>query len=371
MKAKFHEKLTVCLFCGFLAVMMVLYCILPKAAFSETEKRELSAFPEFSWETLTSGKFGSEIETYMADHMPLRNFFVGVGAYYDLLSGRQVSKDIYVAENNRLVEAPAVWDQTQIDKNMKYVNKLADSLDIPVDFMIVPSAGFMMQDTISGPHDDYLDKEIIDTIYGLAGEKLQTLDLLTALQSDTQRNDLYYRTDHHWTSYGAYRSYAFYMNAIGREAADIERFTVEAHQGFRGSTYSRSALWLTPGEPIELWRGSDLTVTIGEKTYDSAFFMDRLQEADMYTVYLDGNQPLVRIRNEANVGKGKLLVVRDSYANCIGPMLAENFEEVIMIDLRHYRLPASALCASEGIDQVLVLYSLGNFMTDTNFPYLR
>ena len=91
----------------------------------------------------------------------------------------------------------------------------------------------------------------------------------------------------------------------------------------------------------------------------------------MYTVYLDGNQPLVRIRNEANIGKGKLLVIRDSYANCIGPMLAESYEEVIMVDLRYYKLPISDLCQTEGVSNVLVMYSLSNFMTDANFPFLR
>ena len=368
MKAKFHEKLTVCLFCGFLAVMAVLYLVLPKTDFSETEKRELADFPAFSWESLSSGQFGREMETYMADHMPGRNFFVGVNAYYDLLSGRQVSKDIYLAENHRLVEAPAVWNQAQIDKNMKYINKFAETLGQKVDLILVPSAGSMLQYSIQGIHDSYSDDTFIQEIYGLAGENVDTMDLVKVFQF---RDDLYYRTDHHWTSKGAYLAYRAYMEYLGRDYAQQECFTVESFDGFRGSTYSRSALWLTPGEPIELWHGSDLTVTIGENTYDSPFFMDRLEEADMYTVFLNGNQSLVRIRNEQNVGKGKLLVIRDSYANCIGPMLAESYEEVVMIDLRYYKMSASALCQAEGFDNVLILYSLSNFMTDANFPFLR
>ena len=121
-------------------------------------------------------------------------------------------------------------------------------------------------------------------------------------------------------------------------------------------------------------KGSDgITVTNGETegVHDGIFYYQRLEEADKYTVFLDGNQPLVRIRNEANVGKGKLLVVRDSYGNCVGPMLAESFEEVILVDLRYYRMPVSAICESEGITNVLVMYSLSNFMTDANFPFLR
>lgn len=371
MNAKLYEKITILLFCGFLAMMSVLYWVLPLQEFSETEKRQLAQFPTFSWETLTSGQFGSEIETFMADHMPGRSFFVGVGAYYDLLSGRQVTKDIYLAKGNRLVEAPAVWNQDQIDKNMKYINKFAEKLEVPVDLMVIPSAGFMAQDGIYGLHEQYRDPEIIQAIYGQAMENIRTVDILSVFQGEANPANLYYRTDHHWTSYGAYRAYCTYASHTGKEPVNMESFRVTAYDGFRGSTYSRSALWLTPAEPIETWQGSNLTVTIGENTYQSAFFPARLEEADMYTVFLDGNQAMVRIRNEANTGKGKLLVIRDSYANCIGPMLAESYEEVIMMDLRYYKLSISALCRSEGISNVLIMYSLSNFMTDSNFPFLR
>ena len=371
MKAKLHEKITVILFCGFLAVMSVLYWVLPAQDFSETEKRQLAQFPTFSWETLTSGQFGSEMETFMADHMPGRNFFVGVGAYYELLTGRQVTKDIYLAEGDRLVEAPAAWDQTQIDKNMKYVNKFAEKLEVPVDLMVIPSAGFMLQDSIYGLHGQYRDPEMIQAIYSQAAEDIRTVDILSAFQSETDPARLYYRTDHHWTSYGAYQAYRTYASHTGKEPVSRDSFRVTAYGGFRGSTYSRSALWLTPAEPIEVWQGSSLTVTIGENTFNSAFFPARLEEADMYTVFLDGNQAMVRIRNEANAGQGKLLVIRDSYANCIGPMLAESYEEVIMVDLRYYKMSISGLCQSEGVSNVLIMYSLSNFMTDANFPFLR
>ena len=122
---------------------------------------------------------------------------------------------------------------------------------------------------------------------------------------------------------------------------------------------------------MELWHGSKLQVETDKGIHEGAFYLDRLKEADMYTVFLDGNQPIVRIRNEANAGKGKLLVIRDSYSNCIGPMLAESSEEVVMVDLRYYRSAVSALVAAEGFDQILLMYSIGNFMTDSNFPYLR
>ena len=370
-KAKLHEIVTCILFCGFIGIMGLCYLVLPKQDFSQLEKRQLEAFPQLTWETLTSGQFGADLETYMADHMPGRNLFVGVGAYYDLLTGQQPAKDIYLAEGNRLVEVPVVWDGDQVEKNTKYIQNFANKLEITVDFILVPSAGFILEDSIQYLHDDYRDDVMIGEIYALLGDNIRTYDMVQLYQEAENKQDLYYRTDHHWTSYGAYLAYQGYMQFLGREYVRQDYFTVQTHSGFRGSTYSRSALWLTPGEEIALWYGSDLQVETDKGTQDSPFYLDRLQETDMYTVFLDGNQPLVRIHNQANAGKGKILVVRDSYANCLGAFLAESYEEVVMVDLRYYKMSLSNLVAEEGFDNVLILYSMSNFMTDSNFPYLR
>ena len=96
--------------------------------------------------------------------------------------------------------------------------------------------------------------------------------------------------------------------------------------------------------------------------------LERLKELDKYTVYLGGNQPLVRIHNPE--GEGRILVIRDSYANCLGTFLAQSYAEVVLVDLRYYKSPVSEL-AKEGFDQVLVCYSLYNFLTDANFPWLK
>ena len=371
-KTSFYEILTCVLFCGFIGIMGLGYLLLPKGEFSDLEKRNLEESPELTWEQVVSGEFGTNLEDYMADHMPGRNFFVGLGAYYDLLMGQQATKDVYRAEGNRLVEKPVIWDQAQAEKNIKYINKLAEKLEVPVDLILVPSAGFILEDSIQGIHDAYTDDIIIDAVYAMANkETVRCLDLTGLYRNVRNPGDLYYRTDHHWTSYGAYLAYQSYMQCLGREYLAKDGFTIVNHSGFRGSTYSRSGLWLTPAEDISLWYGSALTVTTDNSTHEGAFYLEQLQASDMYTVFLGGNQPIVRITNPANAGKGKLLVIRDSYSNCIGAMLAESYEEVIMVDLRYYHNSVSNIITTEGIDNVLVMYSIGNFMTDDNFPFLR
>ena len=371
MNARNDQKLTVLLFCGFLGVMVLLYLLLPQKEFSQLEKRYLADAPEVSLENILGGGFMEETADYMADQMPFRDFFVGLNAYYDLLSVRQVTKEIYTAEEDRLVEAPVVWNEAAAQRNMNAINAFVGAVDVPVDMMLIPSAGWAAQDLIQGLADEYIDEQIIDEIYAMADNGLQTRSVTEAYDG---RGDLFYKTDHHWNSMGAWTGYSLYAKALGIPYREADTFTVEVVEGFRGSTYSRSGLWLTPAEAVELWHGSEqVTVTNAEShiIHEGVFYRERLNEADMYTVYLDGNHSLVRLENPDALTDDTLVVVRDSYSNSLGCFLTETYRTVILVDLRYYRQPVSELCIAEHADRVLVCYSIGNFMTDTNIVWLK
>lgn len=365
MKTRKDELLTIFLFCGFLTAMLLGCILLPKEEFSEKEKRYLEKAPAFTWENLSSGQLGEDIESYMADHLPGRDFLVGLNAYVDLWTGRQWGKDIYVFADDRLVEAPVKWEPSKAQKNMNMINQFADGLGRNVDLMLVPSAGWA-----AGEQEAlYQDEAMIRDIYAMAGENLNTVNLLDTYRG---RSDLYFKTDHHWNARGAYEGYQAYRQYLGKPWVSEEEFEIGTYGEFRGSTYSRSGLWLTPAEPLELWQGSEnLTVTNDESSepHPGVFYWERLEEADKYTVNLDGNHPLVRIENPN--GQGKLLVIRDSYSNSLGTFLAESWETVVLVDLRYYKEPVSELAAREGFDDILVCYSIGNFMTDGNMVWLR
>lgn len=357
---KKREWITVVLFCGFLFAMLLGYLFLPKSAFSEREKRYLEEAPALRWDTLASGDWGDAAEAYMADHIPLRDFFVGLNAYFELFTGRQVSEDVWLRDG-RLVEAPAAMDESAIQRNLKAIEGLARTTGQPVDLMVIPSAGWAMG------LQEYADSTILSAIEDNCGEST-LFQSVEDLYGDAP--DLFYRTDHHWTSEGAWQAYARYMTAKGRSFRPEVEFEKETAGLFQGSTYSRSALWLTEGEPLELWHGSEnLTVTTEKGTHSGVFYRERLEEADKYTVFLDGNHPLVRITNPGK--EGKLLVIRDSYANSLGCFLAESYGEVVLVDLRYYRQAVSQLVAEEGFDDILVCYCLKNFLTDTNLMLLR
>lgn len=356
MKNRVMQILAIALFVGYLVVMLLGTLLLPRQDFSPQEKRYLAEFPRLDWEQLTSGAWGEKIESWLADHVPGRSLFVGINAYKDYLLGQQVCKEIRVLDGH-LVEAPATVDDARVENNLRAIDAFAGNNE-NVTLALVPSAGW----AFGG--EGWKDDAVIAGIYEKAA--VNTLDLAACYEG---RPELFYRTDHHWTSAGAWEAYRAIGEAWGWEIkTEFDKEVIA--DCFRGSTYSRSALWLTEPESIELWHGSpaiNYTLADAPEHYP-VFARDRLTESDPYTVFLDGNHPLVRLHNPN--GTGKILVIRDSYSNCLGSFLAESCAEVVLVDLRYYRQPISAL-AEEGFDHILILYSLGNFLTDPNIVLLR
>ena len=371
MKKKILNFLTMLVFLLMIFSIPVLFYLQPKQSFSEMEKRYLAPPPSFSLRGVVSGSFMKELSDYISDHFPCRTALVGVNAYYDLLSGRQGTKDYFLAMDGRLFKQPVKPDTAVIDRNLALVNGFCDALsagDIPVSVMLVPSSGSVLLGDRR-----YHDAEIADYVY--RNVRAQAVDLSANFQACPAPEELYYRTDHHWTSAGAYEAARLYAWLHGRTMPPRDSYGIERCDGFYGSAYSASALWLTQPDALELWH-ADIRVRVTDengRTNDSVFYPDRLQEADKYTVFLDGNHSLVTIENLSGgeTGRGgNLLVIRDSFSNSLGCFLGDCYDRVVLADLRYYKLPLTDLIAEQNIDEVLIEYSVENFMTDPNLACL-
>ena len=373
MKKKFLHYLFMLIFLLMIFSVPVLFLLQPKQAFSEREKRYLASPPAFSIGSFISGNFRDELSDYISDHFPFRNTFVGINAYYDLLSLRQGTKEYFLAQNGRLFAQPVKRDAAVLDKNLEILNRFSDALSacdepIEVTVMLVPSSGSVLLED-----SRYPDAEIADYVY--RNVHAQTVDLYTAFRAADHPGALYYRTDHHWTSAGAYEAARLYTAQRGRAMPAADSYQVESCEGFYGSAYSASGLWLTRPDTLELWHsGTEVRVSDESgRTSSSVFFPDRLKEADKYTVFLDGNHSLVTIENLSGSGSERahnLLVIRDSFSNSLGCFLSDCYDRIVLVDLRYYKLPLTDLIAEQNINEVLIEYSVENFMTDANLAFL-
>lgn len=375
-KKKILHFIPAVIFLVFIFSMGLLFIFLPKEDYSVNEKRYLEDFPKTTFENICFGAFDTEFETYMSDHIAGRDFFVGMNAYYNLYTGRNGANGVYAGKDNYLINDP-VDRENNLESNLKIFADFTKANKLNTNLMIIPSTGYIMSDKLPENHKEYLDEQYFDTIQQNLGD-MKFISVMNAFKLAAQSGDqLYYRTDHHWTTPGAYLAYLQYCKSVGLTQTPENAFEKTTVTGFYGTTYSTSALWNTPPDNIEFWENRSnlgaVSVKITEgtttKENDSYFFLSHLDEADKYPTFLDGNHALVEIKNE-NAQGGKLLVIKDSFAHAMVPFLSENYSDIIMVDLRYYKSPISEIVKEYGITDCLVLYSLDNFATDTDVAFL-
>jgi len=370
------------LFLVFTLSLSVLFFALPKTKFSAAENRYLADAPTVSVDDFLSGQLTQELEGdkggYIPDYFPFRSFFVGVNSYWNLMTGATYSNNYYFSKDGYIIEKP--YSIGGLEKNLGVINRFAASFD-EVMLMAVPSVGEMMSSKLPDIHFDYKDAEVFDYIYENKAENIKFIDIRESLGGCiVDGEQIYYKTDHHWTSLGAFVAYGYYCEQMGLEYTPADEYTVTEYPGFYGSTYSGSGYFMNSSDTLELWESESsrdsMKVSITEggavSEYDSPFFTDNLKEKDMYTVYLDGIQPTVVIENKNAKTDKTLLIVKDSFAQCAAPFFAETYQKVIMVDLRGNKTPVSTLAKEEGVDDVLILYGVSALSADSGeLPWLR
>lgn len=359
-------------FCAFLGGLLLWHAVIPDRERSETENRLLTQMPSFSWEALADGSFTKGVEDYFADQFPMRDQWTGLKARLEQAMGKVEFHGVYLCGDTLIskVEPP---ENGLDEKNLSYIARLASISEVPVYLGLIPSAAEIWRDLLPDGAESWDQKAFIDGAAEQAGTAVP-VDLLTPLTAHSAE-PVFYRTDHHWTSLGAFYGANAFLEAVGKEPLERTDFQPEQASGeFFGTLYSTSGVhWLEP-DVMEFWvPGDGLEVTswrdgAPESTglYDRSF----LDKKDKYSAFLGGNQPLCVIRNPDAEGSGRLLLIRDSYADSIAPFLARRFEEVHLIDLRYYRYSPARYASENGIDLITVLYSVPNLITDRNLVFL-
>ena len=377
MNKKYCIFLTV-LFSLFIGGILVGSLLAPDKEFSELENRYLQTPPKLSWENLQSGKFMEDAEDYVNDHVIGRDLWVALKAWSERLSGKQENNGVYFGKNDTLInrlDEPS-WEDIPaqggtsakpgLETSAGYVNALVNNVDVPVYFGIIPSAAEIWSDRLPEGAPTADEKAIIDRLYDTV--QTYTIDMYSALE-EHKDEDSYYRTDHHWTSLGAYYGYTALMEAMGMEAEPRnEDAKVTVTDSFYGTIFSSSGVRCVAPDHIDRYiSGDGLKVTAyfdGTPT-DSTLYVDSyLDKKDKYSSFLGGNQPLCIIETE-HTDAPKVLVIRDSYSDSLAPFLTQNFSEIHLFDPRMNLNSVKDYVETNEIDQVVVLYSISNFISSS------
>ena len=361
------------LMCLFLIAALLLVTavnfITPERAFSENENRILASRPAFSAESVMDGSFMDDAESWQADQFFARDKWIALKLKTDTFLGKKESNGIYLGADNYLIAAPESPNETAVQRNLAAIAAFAQAYNtLNIQMMIVPNAASVMELWLPANAPVRDQQADLAALRAQLPPSMGFIDVTNALRSHASEG-VFYRTDHHWTSLGAY--YAFQSAASALGITELKSYVPHVvSTTFEGTLASRSGSHKVT-DVIEVYEpvdpGSEFVVNYDatlEKSR-SLFVSECLNEKDQYTVFFGGNHPRITIRTTANNGR-VLLIFKDSYANCFVQFLTPYYETILLIDPRYYYDDAGALMADEGVTDVLFPYNLDTWLSDTS-----
>ena len=361
---KTMERVTAILFCLFIGGFGLMHLLLPDSSFSPVENRNLAQLPDFSWQGLKDGAYTADLEEYLADQFPLRDKWMGLKTRYEYLLGHREFKDVYLCDDTLISR---VHDDSRAGKNLTYITGLMGKTELPVYLGLIPTAAEVWRDKLPDGAQSFDQLAYLEKAKELGANWVDMYGVLNAHKDE----GIYYRTDHHWTSLGAYYGYTALMDAMGLSAEALGEKTVAADD-FHGTLYSTSGVhWLAP-DTIDRYVPADgVTVENGLTGEMGGLYADSyLGEKDKYSSFMGGNNPLYIVRSEDAATDLKIVVVRDSYTDSLAPFLSRTFSEVHLLDLRYYKTSVAQYAAQCEADAIFICYSVENFIRDADAVFI-
>ena len=357
---------------GILTAVMVLSLLVPDKAYSNMENRPLEQVPSFELSSILSGKFQKQALENFSDQIPGRELLIH-GAYLTKkLMGITKIDDVYLGKN-ALIQNPPQPDQKIIQANAKAIQDFASSSGIHSLAMVIPTAAQIQPNKLPNFAPVFNQKEVIDGIYQSLQNSTQTIDVLQPLSSH-QNEYIFYRTDHHWTSLGAWYAFQPLISAMGFTPPELKEYqTYLVDKDFTGSLARKTGsigiddqiyVYQSPKEPDYV-----VTYQSTQSKTTSIFVSEALSKQDSYEVFLGANQGLVTIETAADTGRN-LLMFKDSFANTLVQFLVPYFDSITIVDPRMYYEDLKALIEQAGITDALFVYNYSNFVSDSSLSDL-
>ncbi len=413
---------------AFFAVAGILIPLRPKT--SDLEKRELTRFPSFSLSDFWNGTFFSGIETWYGDTFPMRESLLSANAFLKELHGLR-SKTVVISGNRQKgeqipqeadadqtaspqtdpeetvlqTEAPLSTEEADGsihegvaetfgdvyivdgqafeafyfvkdygDRYCRVVNTLQEKAGQDVSFyvMAVPvNSGIILDEKMQEQFGFSNQKEAAEYLYKNLDSRITAVDVYNRIKRHNSEY-VYFRTDHHWTSLGAYYAYCQFAETKGLEPASLDSFEKKEFPGFLGSFYSSSQASVLKEHPDTVTayfpKGTnDISITDQQGTVKNWKIIGDVsdyQENNLYCTFIGGDNPYSEIHNPNVTDGSSLLVFKESYANCFIPFLTDHYQDIYIIDYRYYQGDLPGLIRDKSIDEVLFLNNLNSIFAD-------
>ncbi|WP_042347639.1 DHHW family protein [Bacillus massiliigorillae] len=369
-----YNKIIIGIFLCFIAGIAMLNVVSTDRGFSEKENRPLMQLPKFSLESFFSGSYTEDFEEYMTDQFTGKEFWLSVKAKVEKMLLKQENHGIYIGKDGFLLER-FNKPSNQLMDNVDSINYFAKkATDISSYFLLVPTSIAVNNDKLPPFAPNYSQREVIQTVNDKLSSSIAFIDVYKNLLEQKDEY-IYFKTDHHWTMRGAYLAYEKVAPILNIAPYPIKEFSIEkVSSNFLGTFYNKVNNTSIRSDSIEVFKPCfDVTYRVDYddgQVSSSLYNEEFLRKRDQYSYFLNGNHSTVKITSSVKNGR-KIAVIKDSYAHAFIPFLANHFEEIFVIDLRYNHSNIYQYLNEQNINEVLFLYNIVTFSTDTNLIWLR
>ena len=365
-------------FPAILIAVMFFNIFLPDKKFSAEENRLLQTMPKLSISSIFSGRFETKAESYAADQFMLRNMFIKIKSSFDISLGSTESNNVFMCKDNYLMENISKADAKKMENNYNSLAKLKQLYpNINMDFMLVPNAANIMSDKLPlfAVTDDQ-NKQMDDFFKKIQSIGINPVDVRATFKKNKEEIELYYHTDHHWTTDGAYLAYQDFAKK-NKLNSNIKYDALAVKNDFRGTLASKSGFTNGLNDMIKIYlpkegqnyKNSVIFYSDTKEKTTEFYKLNNLKKKDTYTVFGGSNHPIYSIKTPVS-SQRKLLLIKDSYANSFIPFLSQDYREIIVIDPRYFFDDISEIIKANGITDILFLYNANTFFNDNSLDMM-
>lgn len=365
---KYYRIYFILVFGLFVIGGILLFCT-PQHSFSPDENAYLTKFPKISVKAVIKGTFQKDITEAANDQFYKRNYWISQATFYKKAMGEKDINNVYLGKDGYYFQKfhDSDIDTDQYEKNLKFVS-LFEMRNKNTRFVLVPSPETILKDKLPRWATEYDAGKLYRQAEKLTDRNSFT-DLRETLEKTAAKEQTYYRTDHHWTLYGAYSGYRKIAEDFGTDKNVLESMDgKKVTSGFYGTLYSKVLDRGARPDDIYIYNNvpSGITVKCDGRTTDSVYNMKKLETKDKYAVFFNGNYDRITVKNPGSRTGKKLLVIKDSFANSMLPYLVRQYRRIDIIDLRYFRGSLKSITSRLKFDDKLILYEMTNFASDIN-----
>lgn len=417
------------------ATLTVVFVFFPRSKYSTLEKRDLTEFPDLSEYKDRPGRYTAAVSSWFSDTEPYRDELMTLS-----MSIRAAMRGDFRPEEETVTFRPAATAPSESENSPEedpqslqeeVTDMTNDSIGVPVpdiedgnaklgdsgtiivgkgdkvralmafggttkggggfvDLLNTLAATFPSQSIYAmvAPlaTEFYLPAKAAKAsnpqkpfIYGIRDRlapNVKFVDVYDELSRHTNE-DIYLRTDHHWSALGGYYAAKRLAQTAGVPFRGLDAYEKHVIKDFVGSMYGYSKdiavkkapeefVYYTPSdvkydsEFVSYFLNKNFQIVRETKPYKTSFFKKFKDGSGMaYLTFMGSDQLFAKVKT-GTPGSRRLLIIKDSYGNAVPGYLFYSFNEVHVIDFRYFTHNLKDYVNANGITDIAVCFNVFN-----------